>query len=222
MPIPEMRFLMTNRKNTIDARPRRRVRTWLGRVLVLAVAGLVMAGSLAYAAGVEPVRRRVDEFLKGTAGLFKKAESSTKEFHLSPNPSGQGVLVMPLDDRGPRAAAGHSTRGSGNAKEESSPSGRTKDRCERDGRDAKKKAADSTVADSEESKTTSDDSKETSSGSASGDGSGDVSEESNVQGSEDSEHDDSDEGSGDSDDDRYGSNSGSDGSDDDRSGSDSG
>ncbi|HET6770204.1 MAG TPA: hypothetical protein VFH75_01020 [Actinomycetota bacterium] len=209
---------MTNRKNKIDARLGRRIRTRLTRVLVMAVAGPVMAGSLAYAAGVEPVRRRVDEFLKGTAGLFRTAESSTRDFHISPNPSGQGVLVMPLGDRGPRPAAAHSTEASGNEKEEPPSSGKSKEKSEADRRDAKKRAAASTVFDSGESKTKPDDSHETSSGSDASVGSSDVTEESLTQEANDSGH----EGSGDFDDDRSGSNSGSDDSDDDRSGSDSG
>lgn len=213
---------MSNRKNKLDARLGRRVRTRLIRVLVMAVAGTVMAGSLAYAAGVEPVRRRVDEFLKVTAGLFKTAESSTRDFHLSPNPSGQGVLVMPLGDRGPRPAADQSTHGSGNKKEESAPSGKSEEKSEAEGRDLEKKAADSSVADSEESKTKSDDSKATSSGPDADGGSGDVSEESHTQEADDPEHDGGHEGSGDSDNDPSGSNSGSDDWEDDHSGSDSG
>ncbi|HEV2906645.1 MAG TPA: hypothetical protein VGZ50_04960 [Actinomycetota bacterium] len=97
---------MTRSRRDIDARRGRRVRTRLTRVLALAVAGPVVMGSLAYAAGVGPVRRRVDEFFKGTAQLLHKADSSTDNFHLSPNPVGRGVLVMPVDDRGPRPAAG--------------------------------------------------------------------------------------------------------------------
>lgn len=96
---------MTRSRRNIDARRGRRVRTRLTRVLALAVAGPVVMGSLAYAAGVGPVRRRVDEFFKGTAQLLDKADSSTDNFHLSPNPVGRGVLVMPLDDRGPRPAS---------------------------------------------------------------------------------------------------------------------
>jgi hypothetical protein len=166
-----MRFLMKNRKNKLDARPGRLVRTRLTRVLVMAVAGPVMAGSLAYAAGVEPVRRRVDEFLKGTAGLLRTAESSTRDFHLSPNPSGQGVLVMPLGDRGPRAPAQNLGPGFGsvNAKRQRhNPSGdesqgppgeskwSTRDES-RSGSDGSKKKAE----------TSSDDSKESGSGSGS-------------------------------------------------------
>jgi hypothetical protein len=107
-------------KPTGDARRGRRVRTRVTRVLVLALAGPLMVGSIAYAAGVGPVRRRVDDFLKGTAGFFSKAESG-RDFHLSPNPSGQGVLVVPVDDRGPRAASGtvRSTPGSERTKPES-------------------------------------------------------------------------------------------------------
>jgi uncharacterized membrane protein YgcG len=105
-PIPERRNpRMTRSRRDIDARRGRRVRTRLTRVLALAVAGPVVMGSLAYAAGVGPVRRRVDEFFKGTAQLLDKADSSTDNFHLSPNPVGRGVLVMPLDDRGPRPAS---------------------------------------------------------------------------------------------------------------------
>jgi hypothetical protein len=185
---------MTNRKNKLDARRGRRVRTRLTRVLVMAVAGPVMAASLAYAAGVEPVRRRVDEFLKGTAGLLKTAESSTRDFHLSPNPSGQGVLVMPLGDRGPRPAPDHSMHGSGKKKEESAPSGKSKEKSEAEGRDPKKKAADSSVADTEESKTKSDDSKATSSGEDSDDdrsGSNSGSDDWDDQSGTDSGHSDS-------------------------------
>ena len=98
---------MTRSRRNIDARRGRRVRTRLTRMLALAVAGPVIMGSLAYAAGVGPVRRRVDEFFKGTAQLLDKADSSTDNFHLSPNPVGRGVLVMPLGDRGPRPASGN-------------------------------------------------------------------------------------------------------------------
>jgi hypothetical protein len=93
---------MTSLKPTSHARRSRRVRSRLTRVLALAVAGPFIMGSLAYAAGVGPVRRHVNEFLKGTAKLFHKAESSTGDFHVSPNPVGRGVLVIPMDDRGPR------------------------------------------------------------------------------------------------------------------------
>lgn len=96
---------MMRSRRDIDARRGRRVRTRLTRVFALAVAGPVIMGSLAYAAGVGPVRRGVNEFFKGTAQLLDKADSSTDSFHLSPNPVGRGVLVMPLDDRGPRLAS---------------------------------------------------------------------------------------------------------------------
>jgi hypothetical protein len=98
---------MTRSRRNIDARRGRRVRTRLTRVLALAVAGPVIMGSLAYAAGVGSVRRRVDEFFKGTAQLLDKVDFSTDNFHLSPNPVGRGVLIMPVDDRGPRPASGN-------------------------------------------------------------------------------------------------------------------
>lgn len=114
---------MTSMNDTGNARRSRRVRTRLSRVLVLAVAGPVMAGSLAYAAGVGPVRRPVDEFLKGTARFFRKAESSKGDFHLSPNPAGQGVLIMPGNDRGPKPSSEHdNASGAGNSKEKKSRS----------------------------------------------------------------------------------------------------
>lgn len=114
---------MTSMNDTGNARRSRRVRTRLTRVLVLAVAGPLMAGSLAYAAGVGPVRRPVDEFLKGTAGFFRKAESSKGDFHLSPNPAGQGVLIMPGNDHGPRPSSEHdNASGVGNSKDKKSRS----------------------------------------------------------------------------------------------------
>lgn len=114
---------MTSMNGTGNARRSRRVRTRFTRVLVLAVAGPVMAGSLAYAAGVDPVRHRVDEFLKGTAGFFRKADSAKGDFHVSPNPAGQGVLVMPVDDRGSRPSSEHENAPDlGNSKEKKSRS----------------------------------------------------------------------------------------------------
>lgn len=123
---------MTRAKRTVDARRSRRVRTRLTRVLALAVVAPLMAGSIAYAAGVEPVRRRVDEFLKGTARLLDEAESSKGDFHLSPNPVGGGVLVMPMDDRGPRPSSGKGrSHGSRNSKEKkTSPHGEGKEKSE--------------------------------------------------------------------------------------------
>jgi hypothetical protein len=204
---------MRTTRSDINSRPGRRVRTRLTRLLAFAVAGPVMAGSLAYAAGVEPVRRRVDDFLKGTAGFFKKAESTQKEFHLYPNPSGHGVLVMPLDDRGPRAAARNPSKFKGNSKESSSGS---RKKSEADEREPKKVAAGSSVRYSEDSKANGD-VKEESGGS--GSHSGSDGEELSVKDGGSAYHDGSHDGSGESDDDRSGSDSGSGGGEHDHSGS---
>jgi hypothetical protein len=122
---------MTRSRRNIDARRGRRVRTRLTRVLALAVAGPVIMGSLAYAAGVGSVRRRVDEFFKGTAQFLDKADSSTDNFHLSPNPVGRGVLVMPLGDRGPRPASGnHVEEDPGKTKKEKASSSTLKSKTQ--------------------------------------------------------------------------------------------
>lgn len=180
---------MRSNRSDVDSRPGRRIRTRLTRVLAFAVAAPVMAGSLAYAAGVEPVRRRVDDFLKGTAGFFRKAESSRNEFHLSPNPSGQGVLVMPLDDRGPRAAARDAAKSNGNSKESSSSS---KKKSEPDEREPKNASTGSSVADPEDSKAKDTGEEESGSGESDDDRSGSDS------GSDGGDHDHSGSGHSDS------------------------
>jgi hypothetical protein len=218
VPIPEAGSLMRNTNSAVDSRPGRRVRTRLTRLFALAVAGPLMAGSLAYAAGVEPVRRGVDEFLEGTAGFFRRAEASSKEFHLSPNPSGQGVLVMPLDDRGPRAARLNDRRKvSGNSKEKDSHSDGSKASSDPQKVQTKEQSTNGTSVQSNGSKTKADEGKQTSAGldshagSNDGDGGGQ-----SVDESEDGSDDDSDEGSAGG---GSGSHSGSDGGDDDDSGS---
>lgn len=208
---------MTRAKRTIDARRSRRVRTRLTRVFALAVVGPVMAGSIAYAAGVGPVRRRVDGFLKGTVRLLDEAKSSRGDFHLSPNPVGRGVLVMPIDDRGPRPVSENAGKDSGRKKEEkSSPKAH----------DPKEKSAPTTAPKPKDQKSDSgsrEPNKETSTSpddakvSESGMGSGEVGEASGQGGSE--SDDDSDEGSGDSGGGSSGSDSGSGDSDEDDSGS---
>ena len=205
-------------KATSHVRRSRRVRSRLTRALALAVVGPLITGSLAYAAGVGPVRRRVDEFLKGTARLFDKAGSSTGEFHLSPNPAGQGVLVMPVDDRGPRPGSENAGQDSGKKKEEkSSPKAH----------DPKEKSAPTTAAKSKEQKADSGSRQpnkpksETSPNDAnvsdSGTGSGEVGEASEQGWSE--SDDDSGAGSGDSGGGSSGSDSGSGDSDEDNSAS---
>jgi hypothetical protein len=218
------------KKRDIDPRPGRRGRIRLTRLLALAVVGPLMAGSLAYAAGVEPVRRRVDEFLKGTAGLFTEAESSMEDFHLSPNPAGQGVLVMPVDDRGPRAAPRPDLQQSGNQKERSSSSGDSKEDAHANQRDDEKHTTSSAVEDAKEAGEKPQGSTHISPASASGldqdsekddDAApdGDRDEDESEEG--ESEGHGSSQGSGESDDDHSGSGSDSD-KDDDRSGSNSG
>jgi hypothetical protein len=215
---------MTRHQRYIDARRSRRVRTRVTRALALAVAGPLMAGSIAYAAGVGPVRRRVDDFLKGTARLLDQAESSTGEYHLSPNPVGRGVLVMPMDDRGPRPA-------SETDREQDFLKSKTKKTSSSDDEKVKSEASRSNSKESkshegggksEASGTSSGDSKGavSATGSGSGEGSDEApendssgSDDDSGEGSDGSGTDNSGEGSADSDD-SSGSDSGSSGSDD--------
>jgi hypothetical protein len=188
---------MTTAKRIIDARRSRRVRTRLTRVFALAFLGPVMAGSLAYAAGLGPVRRSVDEFLRRTARLLDEAGSSRRDFHLSPNPIGRGVLVVPLDDRGPRPAS-DSDRG------RESPKSKRKKTSSSD--DAKGKSEPS------QSDSIGSESPDTGSGSDEGPDEAPVHDSSGSGDGPDGSGGNSGEGSGDSDD--SGSDSGSSGSDD--------